>query len=95
MPQVDGLDLLRFVRSHEQLMDLPVVSECSFCTCVPNHPVIRSAASLAVGGLPMRLCSFGDEGIVLPIPADTHIQSCEHARLRHCCKHMSQLICVQ
>jgi len=27
MPQVGGIDILRFIRSHHQLGDLPVVSE--------------------------------------------------------------------
>ncbi len=27
MPQVDGIELLRYVRSHKELADLPVVSE--------------------------------------------------------------------
>lgn len=29
MPEVDGLDLLRFVRSNSALADLPVISECT------------------------------------------------------------------
>lgn len=28
MPEVDGLDILRYVRSNTQLADLPVISEC-------------------------------------------------------------------
>jgi len=35
MPQVGGMDLLRFIRSHQQLGDLPVVSECA---CLHQPP---------------------------------------------------------
>lgn len=28
MPEVDGLDILRYVRSNIQLAGLPVISEC-------------------------------------------------------------------
>jgi CheY-like chemotaxis protein len=33
MPQVDGLDVLRFVRSHEGLSSLPVISELAGVDC--------------------------------------------------------------
>jgi CheY-like chemotaxis protein len=29
MPEVDGMDILRYVRSNIQLADLPVISKCS------------------------------------------------------------------
>lgn len=32
MPEVDGLELLRFVRSNEELSNLPVISEWPRCT---------------------------------------------------------------
>jgi CheY-like chemotaxis protein len=32
MPDVDGLDILRYVRSNAQLADLPVISECQQCS---------------------------------------------------------------
>ncbi len=40
MPEVDGLELLRFVRSNEELSNLPVISEwpaCCQCMMVLLH----------------------------------------------------------
>lgn len=33
MPEVDGLDILRYVRSNTLLEDLPVISECGMLCC--------------------------------------------------------------
>lgn len=38
MPQVDGIELLRFVRSNEDLGDMPVISECMIALIVFSFP---------------------------------------------------------
>lgn len=72
MPQVDGMELLRFVRSHQELTDLPVVSEyvghCLQCTMfqvkMPGHSLQCTVLLLtALPVLPMctssSLCNAG------------------------------------
>lgn len=43
MPEVDGLDLLRYVRSNTQLVDLPVISEYRVIVSLPPVTVLGLA----------------------------------------------------
>jgi hypothetical protein len=56
MPQVDGLDVLRFVRSHELLSSLPVISKCLLVGQLHVHssPPPPSSSHLGLASLALQ-----------------------------------------
>ncbi|GFH28905.1 hypothetical protein HaLaN_27472 [Haematococcus lacustris] len=67
MPQVGGLDLLRYVRSHKHLSDLPVVSEFAQLRCHQSmqqqnlYPVLSASLSCQQGPRPAAVAAGRDE----------------------------------